>query len=191
MFGQSAPCEGCAGPASRRIRLSLIAVLALRGVVAGRGPHIALSKEVCAVQSLLRHREAWCRWPRREAAQRADQAEEVIAKLLSSRALVHSATVPGGLSQLSEAHRRLRSRDSPLRQPGAPSDEAPKTQPNQPSPEGVLRPELKRVFGIDLTRIPGMHVGIARTLFGEIGPHFMKFRSPVGSKFYGSAHGRT
>jgi hypothetical protein len=49
----------------------------------------------------------------------------------------------------------------PSRQPGAPSDEAPKTQPNRPSPESVLPSELKRVFGIHLTRIPGMHVGIA------------------------------
>ena len=45
------------------------------------------------------------------------------------------------------------------------------------SAEGVLRSELKRVFGIDLTKIPGIRVGIAQTLFGEIGPDFNKFRS--------------
>ena len=45
------------------------------------------------------------------------------------------------------------------------------------SNEGVLRNELKRVFGVDLTRIPGIRTGIAQTLFGEIGPDFTKFRS--------------
>jgi transposase len=43
--------------------------------------------------------------------------------------------------------------------------------------EGMLRSELKRIFGIDLTRIPGIRTGIAQTLFGEIGPDFRKFRS--------------
>jgi transposase len=43
--------------------------------------------------------------------------------------------------------------------------------------DGVLRSELKRVFGTDLTKIPGIRVGIAQTLFGEIGPDFTKFRS--------------
>ena len=45
------------------------------------------------------------------------------------------------------------------------------------SNDGVLRTELKRVFGVDLTRIPGIRTGIAQTLFGEIGPDFTKFRS--------------
>jgi transposase len=45
------------------------------------------------------------------------------------------------------------------------------------STEGILRSELKRVFGIDLTKIPGIRVGIGQTLFGEIGPDFTKFRS--------------
>jgi transposase len=40
-----------------------------------------------------------------------------------------------------------------------------------------LRTELKRVFGVDLTKIPGIRTGIAQTLFGEIGPDFTKFRS--------------
>jgi transposase len=45
------------------------------------------------------------------------------------------------------------------------------------SNDGVLRSELRRVFGVDLTRIPGIRTGIAQTLFGEIGPDFTKFRS--------------
>jgi transposase len=40
-----------------------------------------------------------------------------------------------------------------------------------------LRTELKRVFGVDLTKIPGIRTGIAQMLFGEIGPDFTKFRS--------------
>jgi hypothetical protein len=45
------------------------------------------------------------------------------------------------------------------------------------SPDGGLRSELKRAFGIDLTMIPGIRTGIAQTLFGEVGPDFTKFRS--------------
>lgn len=51
------------------------------------------------------------------------------------------------------------------------------SQLKKASTEGVLRSELKRVFGIDLTRIPGIRVGIGQTLFGEVGPDFTKFRS--------------
>ena len=52
-----------------------------------------------------------------------------------------------------------------------------KSQSMTASTDGVLRSELNRVFGIDLTKIPGIRVGIAQTLFGEIGPDFTKFRS--------------
>jgi transposase len=45
------------------------------------------------------------------------------------------------------------------------------------SSDGILRTELRQVFGVDLTKIPGIHTGIAQTLFGEIGPDFSKFRS--------------
>jgi len=45
------------------------------------------------------------------------------------------------------------------------------------SPDGILKVELQRVFGVDLTQIPGIRTGIAQTLFGEIGPDFTKFRS--------------
>jgi transposase len=45
-----------------------------------------------------------------------------------------------------------------------------------PAPRS-LRDELKRVFGVDLVKIPGINVGIAQTLLGEIGPDFTKFRS--------------
>jgi transposase len=41
-----------------------------------------------------------------------------------------------------------------------------------------LHAELKHAFGIDLSQIPGIRAGNARALFGEIGPHVTKFRSP-------------
>ena len=53
--------------------------------------------------------------------------------------------------------------------------ESPKTRSS--AAEAGLRTELKRVFGVDLTKIPGIRTGIAQTLFGEIGPDFTKFRS--------------
>ena len=65
----------------------------------------------------------------------------------------------------------------PPRQPDVSTDDSQKPQPKKASTESVLRSELKRVFGIDLTQIPGIRVGIAQTLFGEIGPDFTKFRS--------------
>jgi transposase len=41
----------------------------------------------------------------------------------------------------------------------------------------MLHSQLKRIFGTDLTKIPGIRVGIAQTLLGEVGPNFTKFRS--------------
>jgi hypothetical protein len=40
-----------------------------------------------------------------------------------------------------------------------------------------LRDELQRLWGVDLTQIPGIQTGIAQALFGEMGPDFTKFRS--------------
>jgi transposase len=57
------------------------------------------------------------------------------------------------------------------------AEEAPKTYSKKLSDDGLLRLELKRVFGVDLTKIPGIRTGIAQTLLGEIGPNFSKFRS--------------
>jgi transposase len=64
----------------------------------------------------------------------------------------------------------------PPRQADTSGDDHRKPKPKTPT-EGILRSELKRVFGIDLTKIPGIRVGIGQTLFGEIGPDFTKFRS--------------
>ena len=63
------------------------------------------------------------------------------------------------------------------RQPGSSASDRQKDQSKTSATEGGLGTELKRVFGVDLTKIPGIRVGIAQTLFGEIGPDFTKFRS--------------
>ena len=60
--------------------------------------------------------------------------------------------------------------------PTTPTDEAAVSNKPQ-STDGILRSELQRVWGVDLTKIPGIRTGIAQTLFGEIGPDFTKFRS--------------
>ena len=72
--------------------------------------------------------------------------------------------------------RRYLEEFKPPEQRSAQADEHSKPS-TKPSTDGVLRSELQRVFGIDLTRIPGIRTGIAQTLFGEIGPDFTKFRS--------------
>jgi transposase len=60
--------------------------------------------------------------------------------------------------------------------PTGADDHAP-SETRLPGREGTLHAQQKRVFGIDLTKIPGIRLGIAQTLFGEIGPDFSKFRS--------------
>ena len=65
----------------------------------------------------------------------------------------------------------------PPRQPDAFTSDRQKRPTPTSSTDGVLGAELKRVFGVDLTKIPGIRIGIAQTLFGEIGPDFTKFRS--------------
>ncbi|MGH9557451.1 MAG: IS110 family transposase [Terriglobales bacterium] len=73
--------------------------------------------------------------------------------------------------------RRFLEEFKPPRQPDASAGDRQKDQGKTSATEGGLGAELKRVFGIDLTKIPGIRVGIAQTLFGEIGPDFTKFRS--------------
>ena len=65
--------------------------------------------------------------------------------------------------------------DGPTPAPSEPTKA--KSKNRKVSSDSVLKSELKRVFGIDLTLIPGIRTGIAQTLFGEIGPDFNKFRS--------------
>jgi hypothetical protein len=54
----------------------------------------------------------------------------------------------------------------------------------QCSGDDVLHAELKHAFGGDLSQIPGIRIGNAQALFGEIGPHFTKFRSRSAFAFW-------
>lgn len=65
----------------------------------------------------------------------------------------------------------------PPDQPETSESKMPKPPSKKLSADGVLKSELQRVLGVDLTKIPGVRTGIAQTLFGEIGPDFTKFRS--------------
>ncbi len=73
--------------------------------------------------------------------------------------------------------RRFLEEFKPPRQPDASVSDHQKGQSKKSATEGGLGIELRRVFGIDLTKIPGIRVGIAQTLFGEVGPDFTRFRS--------------
>ena len=121
--------------------------------------------------------------------QRIHASEEVIAKsLVGDYRPEHLFTLRQSLTAyrsyqklLEECDREISLRLQNFNSPDAPvesSVEAPKTATKKRvSADGVLRTELKRVFGSDLTKIPGIRCGIAQTLFGEIGPDFTKFPS--------------
>ncbi|HEX6897665.1 MAG TPA: transposase [Bryobacteraceae bacterium] len=89
------------------------------------------------------------------------------------------AAYPSYQKLIDDCDREIRQRLHDFHPPNPPA-EAPedgKSANNARSSDGVLKSELRRVFGIDLTQIPGIRTGIAQTLFGEIGPDFTKFRS--------------
>jgi hypothetical protein len=77
-----------------------------------------------------------------------------------------------------EIRRALEQFQPPSSPPASSSDLGGAAPPTKTRPsDSVLRAELQRAFGVDLTQIPGIRTGIAQTLFGEIGPDFSKFRS--------------
>jgi transposase len=82
-----------------------------------------------------------------------------------------------------EVRQRLEEFEGPTAPPPAEPGEAIAdiTKKKPSSSDGLLRSELARVWGVDLTKIPGIRTGIAQTLFGEIGPDFTKF--PTASDF--------
>lgn len=119
---------------------------------------------------------------------RIKASEEVIAKsLVGDYRPEHIFTLRQSLAVyrsyqklLDECDREIRrslEEFKPPRQPDASGSGHQQGQGKTSATEGGLGAELKRAFGIDLTRIPGIRVGIAQTLFGEIGPDFTKFRS--------------
>lgn len=64
--------------------------------------------------------------------------------------------------------------------PGAPSPptSAVRRKPRGNEPAFDLRTHLHRLFGVDLTTIPGIDVLTAHTLFTEVGPDLSKFPTP-------------
>jgi transposase len=58
------------------------------------------AQEVCAVRSLLRHREAGCRWQRLTST--TCRHRQVIGRGLSARTFIHFKTVVGSVPELSE-----------------------------------------------------------------------------------------
>jgi len=118
---------------------------------------------------------------------RIKASEEVIAKsLVGDYRPEHLFTLRQSLAAyrsyqqlVDECDREIRAQLRDFEPPHPPAEipEEGKSIKKPISSDGVLRSELKRVFGIDLTQIPGIRTGIAQTLFGEIGPDFTKFRS--------------
>ena len=118
--------------------------------------------------------------------ERIKASEEVIAKsLVGDYRPEHLFTLRQSLTAYRSYQKLIDDCDREIRlqlekfnpQDPPPADSSPKPSAKQPSADGILRSELKRGFGIDLTKIPGIRTGIAQTLFGEIGPDFTKFRS--------------
>lgn len=119
--------------------------------------------------------------------ERIKASEEVIAKsLVGDYRAEHVFTLRQSLKAYRSYQTLIDDCDAEIRRcldDFKPPTETPAgTEPTEPkgkgqSNDGVLRSELKRVFGVDLTKIPGIRTGIAQTLFGEIGPDFTKFRS--------------
>ena len=120
--------------------------------------------------------------------ERIKATEEVIAKsLVGDYRAEHLFTLRQSLAAYRSYEKMIEDCDREIRQyleefkPTQPPPSAEDTNAKLPtkksSADGVLRSELHRVFGIDLTKIPGIRTGIAQTLFGEIGPDFTKFRS--------------
>jgi transposase len=120
--------------------------------------------------------------------ERIKASEEVIAKsLVGDYRQEHLFTLRQSLAAyrsyqklIDDCDREIRQHLEAFRPSNPPGEEKDSSQPSLKKPlsaDGVLKSELRRVFGIDLTQIPGIRTGIAQMLFGEIGPDFTKFRS--------------
>jgi transposase len=57
--------------------------------------------------------------------------------------------------------------------PTSPSEDG--SQPKTSEPRFDLQTHLHRIFGVDLTQVPGIHVLTAQTLLAEIGPDLSRF----------------
>jgi transposase len=119
---------------------------------------------------------------------RIKASEEVIAKsLVGDYRVEHLFTLRQSLTAyrsyqqlIDDCDREIRRSLDTFQPPRPPADShanQPESKKRASSADAGLRTELKRVFGVDLTKIPGIRTGIAQMLFGEIGPDFTKFRS--------------
>jgi len=121
---------------------------------------------------------------------RIKASEEVIAKsLVGDYRIEHLFTLRQSLTAyrsyqqlIGDCDREIRRRLDEFQPPSTPADihanhRPPDSEKRPAFADAGLRTELKRVFGVDLTKIPGIRTGIAQMLFGEIGPDFTKFRS--------------
>jgi transposase len=121
---------------------------------------------------------------------RIKASEEVIAKsLVGDYRTEHLFTLRQSVAAyrnyqqlIDDCDREIRRALDDFQPPATPSGSstdkpAPVSKHKAVSADAGLQTELKRVFGVDLTKIPGIRTGIAQTLFGEIGPDFTKFRS--------------
>jgi transposase len=120
---------------------------------------------------------------------RIKASEEVIAKsLVGDYRIEHLFTLRQSLTAyrsyqqlIGDCDREIRRSLDTFQPPGTPADSdanhRPESEKRPTSADAGLRTELKRVFGVDLTKIPGIRTGIAQMLSGEIGPDFTKFRS--------------
>jgi transposase len=119
--------------------------------------------------------------------ERIKASEEVIAKsLVGDYRIEHLFTLRQSLTAyrsyqqlIDDCDREIRRSLDTFQPPNTPADSnhQPESKKRPTSADAGLRTELKRVFGVDLTKIPGIRTGIAQMLFGEIGPDFTKFRS--------------
>jgi transposase len=78
---------------------------------------------------------------------------------------------------IDDCDREIRQQLERIQTPSPTQAPAARSTPTKLSTDGVVKAQLQRTFGVDLTAIPGIRTGIAQTLFGEIGPDFTKFRS--------------
>ena len=120
--------------------------------------------------------------------ERIQASEEVIAKsLVGDYREEHLFTLRQSLAAYRSYQTFIADCDREIRQlvekfqapdgPQTPARDTPQLPLPKRSADGVLKAELRRVFGVDLTQIPGIRLGIAQTLLGEIGPNLTKFRS--------------
>jgi transposase len=61
--------------------------------------------------------------------------------------------------------------------PAPPSPAQDRPKPNDSQPRFDLQTHLHRIFGVDLTKVPGINVLTTQTLLAEIGPDFSRFAS--------------